>query len=287
MVKKAVILAGGMGTRFLPITKSIPKEMLPVVNKPALQYISEEVEAAGIKSLGIVINDDKEAIKRHFRPSPKLEAFLDKAGKTEFLKAVKDICNIEVEFIIQKEALGSAHAVGCTREFIGKDNFALLNGDDVMYTGAGVSVTKQLCECFNKYKKTVIGVQPVPRELIVKYGVINILRNEGRTYFIDKIVEKPSPAEICSDLASLGRYVMDNCIFDVIKDLKPGKGGELQITDALNILAAGGKAVAYDFEGRRYDLGAKQGYMEANIEYGLRDKEIGETLKAYLKTLKF
>ena len=283
MVKKAVILAGGMGTRFLPITKSMPKEMLPVINKPALQYISEEVELSGIKSLGIVINDDKEAVKRYFRPAPKLEAILEKNGKTDFLKAVRDICNIEVEFILQKEALGSADAVACTRDYVGDDAFALLNGDDVMYSKA--PVTKQLCDCFDKYGKTVIGVQPVPRELIVKYGVINIKGNEGRTYFMDKIIEKPRPEEICSDLASLGRYVITDSIFKVIETLKPAKNGEYQLTDALNILAGRGEAVAYDFEAHRFDLGSKIGYMEANIEYGLRDAEIGETLKQFIKNL--
>jgi len=283
MVKKAVILAGGMGTRFLPITKSIPKEMLSVVNKPALQYISEEVERSGIKSLGIVINDDKEAIKRYFRPAPKLEMALEKAGKTDFLKALQDICNIKVEFIIQSEPLGSAHAVACCRDFCGGDAFALLNGDDVMFSE--VPVTRQLCDCYAEYGKTVIGVQPVPRELIVKYGVINILKNEGRTYFIDKIIEKPKPSEICSDLASLGRYVLDGSVFKIIETLQPAKNGEYQLTDALNIMAWHGDAVAYDFEARRYDLGSKIGYMEANIEFGLRDPEIGGMLKKYLKGL--
>ena len=283
MVKKAVILAGGMGTRFLPITKSVPKEMLPIVNKPALQYISEEVEASGIKALGIVINDDKEAIKRHFLPSPKLEAILEKGGKTDFLQAVRDICGLPVEFIVQKEPLGSANAVACVRDFAAGEAFALLNGDDVMYSD--IPVTKQLCDCFNKYGKTVIGVQPVPRELIVKYGVINYLGNEGKTYFMDKIVEKPKPEEICSDLAALGRYVIADSIFKVIETLKPAKNGEYQLTDALNILAARGEAVAYDFTARRYDLGSKIGYMEANIEYGLRDSEIGETLRQFIKKI--
>lgn len=284
MVKKAVILAGGMGTRFLPITKSIPKEMLPVVNKPALQYISEEVEQSGIKSLGIVINDDKEAVKRYFRPSPKLEAVLEKGGKADFLKAVRDICNIDVEFIIQKEALGSANAVACARDFAGSDAFALLNGDDVMFSG--VPVTKQLCDCFDKYGKTVIGVQPVPRELIVKYGVINVKGSEGRTHFMDRIIEKPRPEEICSDLASLGRYVITDALFKVIETLKPAKNGEYQLTDALNILSERGEVVAYDFEARRYDLGSKIGYMEANIEYGLRDPEIGGALRLFIKNIK-
>ena len=283
VIGKAVILAGGLGTRFLPITKSIPKEMLPILNKPALQYISEEVEAAGIKSLCIVINDDKEAVKRHYRPHTKLEAILERDGKAGLLRAVRDVCGVPVEFAVQDKPLGSGHAVLCAKEFAGGDDFALLNGDDVMFSD--VSVAKQLCACFEKYGKTVIGVQPVPRELINKCGIVNVVKSEGRTYFIDKVMEKPDPSEVSGNLANLGRYVLSNSIFNVLENLKPAKNGEYQLTDAINILAERGEAAAYRFEGRRYDLGSKLGYMEANIEFGLRDPEIGAALKDYIKTL--
>jgi len=257
--------------------------MLPILNKPALQYIADEVAAAGIKSLCIVINNDKEAVKRHFCPDPKLEALLEKGGKTEFLKAVRDICNMDVEFAVQKEPLGSGHAVLCAKDFIGGDDFALLNGDDVMFSD--VSVTKQLCDCFLKYGKSVVGVQPVAPELISKCGIVNIVSSEGRTYFIDKIVEKPKTGEVSGNLANLGRYVFSSKVIGALNWIAPAANGEYQLTDALNRLAARGEAAAYMFEGRRYDLGSKIGYMEANIEFGLRDPEIGAGLKEFIKGL--
>lgn len=283
MIKKAVVLAGGLGTRFLPVTKSIPKEMLTIVNKPALQYIVNEAEAAGIKQIALLINNDKEAVRRYFRPAPELEKHLEKANKPEFLKLVREIFQTEIEFVVQPEPLGSGHAVQCVREFVGGDDFALLNGDDVMF--AEVSVTKQLADCHAKYGKTVIGVQKVPRERICKYGVVRIVRSEGRAHFIDKIIEKPKPEEVCSDLASLGRYIINNEIFARLDETPVAKNGELQLTDALDLIVERGNAMAYEFEARRYDMGSKLGYIEANVEFALRDPEIGADVREFLKTL--
>jgi UTP--glucose-1-phosphate uridylyltransferase len=288
MIKKAVILAGGLGTRFLPVTKSIPKEMLPVLNKPALQYIAAEVEESGIRELAILINDDKSAVRRHFGPTPiELEVLLHKSGKTELLRRLREICGIPVEFLNQYVPLGSGHAVLCARQFVGEDDFALLNGDDLMYTDdATVPVTGQLAACFARYGLSVIGVQRVPESQLHKYGVVHVTHSEGRTHFMDKIVEKPSAGERCGDKAALGRYVLRNDIFDYLEALQPAANGEIQLTDALNAQAARGLAAAYEFSGRRYDLGGKQGYVEANIEFGLRDPEIKDDLSDFLRTLR-
>ncbi|MDR1093031.1 MAG: UTP--glucose-1-phosphate uridylyltransferase [Clostridiales bacterium] len=282
-IKKAIILAGGLGTRFLPVTKALPKEMLPIVNKPALQYIVAEAEQSGVERLGILISGGKEAVRRYFTPDPKLEAVLEKSGKTEFLKAVRGISKIDIEFLIQNEPLGSGHAVLCCEGFIGKDDFALLNGDDVVFSET--PAIRQIMECFDRCGRTVVGVQPVPRAQIGKYGVVRIVQSDGRAHIIDKIIEKPAEHEICSSLASLGRYAFRNDILDVLRRVKPAANGEIQLPDAINIQAGQDKAAAFEFTGRRYDLGSKAGYIEANIEYALRDPEIGHGIADFIKTL--
>jgi len=284
MVTKAVILAGGLGTRFLPVTKAFPKEMLPIVNKPALQHIAAEVEQSGIKELGILINGDKEAVRRYFTRDKKLEEFLESKNKPEFLRLLREISNLDIRFLIQKQPLGSGHAVLCCRDFLGKDDFALLNGDDLVYSD--VPATLQLTGCFEKYRRTVVGVQAVPRSQIGLYGVVRIVKSDGRAHIIDRIIEKPRPHEVCSELASLGRYVFRNDILDVLEHQKPAPNGEIQLTDAINTQAEQDKAAAFEFTGRRYDLGSKAGYIEANIEYALRDPEIGQKVSEYLRKLK-
>ncbi|GHV01422.1 UTP--glucose-1-phosphate uridylyltransferase [Clostridia bacterium] len=249
-----------------------------------MQYIVAEAERSGIQKLGVLINDDKDAIRRYFAPNLKLETALEKAGKTDFLRAVRAISKIDIEFLLQKEPLGSGHAVLCCRNFIGKDDFALLNGDDVVYNADGETpATRQLTECFENYRRTVVGVQAVPRDQIGKYGVVRIVTSEGRAHMIDKIIEKPKEHEICSELASLGRYAFRNDILEVLRDLKPAQNGEIQLTDAINIQAEQDKAAAFEFTGRRYDLGSKAGYIEANVEYALRDAEIGGSVAAFIK----
>jgi UTP--glucose-1-phosphate uridylyltransferase len=294
-INKAVILAGGMGTRFLPVTKAFPKEMLPILNKPALQYIAEEAAQSGISEIAIVINDEKEAVKRYFSAAPVLEARLRAANKRDLLCLLAETTGLNVEFVVQSEPKGSGHALQCARGFIGGAPFALLNGDDVVYGGAdlfnnaadnaGIPATKQLCGAYGRFGKSVIGVQRVAAADVDKYGIVHETGGDGRVRFIDAVVEKPRKEDACGNLAALGRYVLTTEIFDALDEIKPAANGELQLTDAINMLCGRGGVIAYEFSGRRYDLGSRRGYVEANIEYALRDPEIGKATADFIKGL--
>lgn len=283
-VKKAVIPAAGMGTRFLPATKVQPKEMLPIVDVPTIQYVVEEAVRAGITEILIITGRSKRAIEDHFDKSVELEALLEQKGKHKELAEMQRISNLaDIFYVRQKEALGLGHAVACARNFVGNEPFAVLLGDDIVY--AGVPVIGQLIDIYNRKGGTVLGCQRVGLDNIQKYGAVDAEDFSEPVVRVRSLVEKPKPAEAKSDLAVLGRYVIDPEIFDVLKETPPGAGGEIQLTDALNLLAQQQPVWAYSFEGRRYDVGDRLGYIEATLEYALRRDDLAPHLKAYLKNL--
>ena len=284
-VGKAVILAAGKGTRFLPYTKACPKEMLPVVDTPSLQLILQEVVSAGIKDVLIIISPDKKMIEKHFSVDKDFENFLIFNGKHQDAKIINDISKMaNVSFAYQQVANGSGNAVLLAQEFLAGEAGVILNGDDLIYTQN--SVTKQLAQVYEKHGKTVIGVQKVEPKAICKYGSIQIdQRLDSKTFFINRIVEKPPVTEAPSFYAALGRYIISPDFFDYLKKTPVSKNGELQFTDALNLQAMQAGICAYDFEGIRYDLGDKLGYLKATVEYGLRDQNLGEDFAKSLKTL--
>lgn len=282
-VTKAVIPCGGMGTRFLPITKAVPKEILPIIDTPVLAHIVNEAIDSGITDILIVLGRGKESIREYFSPNPELEEALSKSGKTDFLQIVKNTygrANIRFEY--QPKPLGSGDAVARAKGFTGNEPFVLSWGDDLIY-GAN-PVMGQLLGAYEKTGKNILGVQTVNTDDIVKYGVASVCGGEGRLYDCNSIVEKPPLNKLPSRLAALGRYVLNPEIYEQISQLKSNKG-EIQFTDALNALAQQGRVCAYDFEGRRYDMGDKFGALQASVEYGLRSPEYGEAFKEYLRNL--
>lgn len=285
-VSKAVILAAGRGTRFLPYTKACPKEMLPVVDTPSLQLIVQEVVDAGINDVLIIISPDKKMIEKHFSVDKEFENFLIFNGKHKDAKVLNDIGKMaNVTFAYQQVANGSGNAVMLAKEFLNGEAGAVLNGDDLVYSQN--SVTKQLADVYQKYGKTVIGVQKVEPKAISKYGSIQIdQRPDEKTFFINRIVEKPPVIEAPSFYAALGRYIISPDFFDYLQKTPVSKNGELQFTDALNLQAMQTGICAYDFEGVRYDLGDKLGYLKAIVEYGLRDQNLGNDFAEYLKNIK-
>jgi len=285
MLKKALILAAGKGTRFLPYTKAYPKEMLAVVDKPAMQILVEEIAAAGITDVMVVISQEKQKIVEHFTPDPAYEAKLEKSGKhteAQVLRHLADLAN--VRFVYQNTVTGTGKAVALAREWADGEPFVVLNGDDIMFSEK--SVTLQMKEAFEQCGKCVVGVQTVSRDAIGKYASCKVVESCGRLHKIDDIVEKPqTDAEIFSLLAPLGRYVLTADIFDVI-DVTPAKrGGEVYLTDSLQIMAQNGGIYAYDFEGERFDFGDKLGYIMGFTRFALADPRFAEPYKAFLKTL--
>ena len=283
-ITKAVIPCGGMGTRFLPITKAVPKEILPIIDTPVLAHIVNEAVDSGITDILIVLGRGKSAIKQYFTPTPSLEEALQKAGKLEFLEIVKKTYSrANVSFIKQDKPRGSGDAVRKARKFTGNEPFALAWGDDLIF--AEKPVMRQLIDAHEQTGKSILGVQTVPTDDIVKYGVAEVGEQNGRTYACRGVVEKPPLSRLPSRLAALGRYVLTPDIYRKIDGLRPDAGGEIQFTHALNELCKDGKVCAYDFEGRRYDMGDKYGAEQATVEYGLRSPEFGEKLRAYLTEL--
>ncbi len=283
-VRKAVIPAAGFGTRFLPATKALPKEMLPIVDKPTIQYNVEELIESGIEEILIITSRNKESIMNHFDKSPELEQSLREKNKFELLKISEDISNmIDIHFIRQKEAKGLGHAILCAKSFVGNEPFAVLLGDDVVYSEK--PCIKQLIDVYNEYNSSVVGVQQVKRENVNKYGIVDGKKVNDRTYKLNDMVEKPDIENAPSNMAILGRYVLTPEIFEELENTKKGKGGEIQLTDGIKNLNKKQNVYAYDFEGRRYDAGNKLGYMEANVEYALRHDEIKDDFKLYLKEL--
>lgn len=284
-VRKAVIPAAGLGTRFLPATKAMPKEMLPIVDKPTIQYIIEEAIASGIEEILIITGKSKRAIEDHFDRSCELEQELEKKHNTELLELVQQVSNMaDVHYIRQKEAKGLGHAIYCARTFVGNEPFAVLLGDDVVYNDKNPCL-KQMIECYDKYQTSVLGVQTVKEEDVCKYGIVDGVQVEDRVYKVKNLVEKPAVEEAPSNVAILGRYIINPAIFDILAETKPGKGGEIQLTDALKELALKEDMYAYDFEGRRYDVGNKQGFLEATVETALRREDLRDEFLEYLKKI--
>ncbi|MFP5112589.1 UTP--glucose-1-phosphate uridylyltransferase GalU [Bacillaceae bacterium C204] len=282
-VKKAIIPAAGLGTRFLPATKAMPKEMLPIVDKPTIQYIVEEAIESGIEDIIIVTGKNKRAIEDHFDSAFELEENLARKEKFELLEKVRKPGNVDIHYIRQKEPRGLGHAIWCARKFIGNEPFAVLLGDDIVQ--AKVPSLKQLMNIYDKVGSSVIGVQPVPKEETNRYGIIDPSRQDGRMYEVKNFVEKP-PVELApSNLAILGRYILTPEIFDLLENQETGSGGEIQLTDAIQRLNSFQDVFAYDFEGIRYDVGEKFGFIKTTIEMALSREELREQLLEYLVKL--
>ena len=281
-VRKAVIPAAGLGTRMLPATKTVPKEMLPMVDKPVIQYIIEEAVASGIEDILIVTNRAKSAMDDYFDDYPELETRLLQAGKEKELIEVRraaDLANIF--YVRQKQTKGLGHAIWRAKRFVGDEPFAVLLGDDIMR--AEVPVTRQLIAGAEKYGASAVGVQRVSTEAIVKYSSVKISPLEERIYAVSDMNEKPRPEEMFSNYAILGRYVLKSDIFDILENLRPGYGGEIQLTDGLRELCMRDKMIAVDFEGRRYDTGNLNGFLEATIDFALDHKATGPWLRRFIK----
>lgn len=282
-IRKAVIPAAGFGTRFLPATKAQPKEMLPIVDTPAIQYIVKEALDSGIEEILIITGRSKRAIEDHFDSSVELEELLQKQGKNKQLAMVKDLADIKIHFIRQKSPRGLGDAVLCAKAFIGDEPFAVLLGDDIVYNPEKPCL-QQLMDCYEQYPGIILGAQFVPNEKVSSYGIVSGEPLADNLYRVHGLVEKPSVDKAPSNLAVLGRYILTPDIFDILENTKPGVGNEVQLTDALAASKTDTYALAY--EGVRYDTGDKLGYLKATVEYALRNEELGAAFKEYLKGLK-
>lgn len=280
-VRKAVIPAAGLGTRMLPATKTVPKEMLPIVDKPAIQYIIEEAVASGIEDILIVTNRAKSAMDDYFDYSPELEEVLSRTGKSAELDVVRhsaDIANIF--YVRQRETKGLGHAVWRAKRFVGDEPFAVLLGDDIMM--GEIPVTKQLIDAAEKYDAVTVGIQKVTLEAIVKYSSVKLSMLEDRIYKVIDMNEKPTPEEVFSEYAILGRYVLTPEIFKALENTPSGYGGELQLTDGIRTLCRTNPVVAVDFDARRYDTGNLPGFLEATIDFALKNPTIGSWMKEFI-----
>jgi len=281
-VRKAIIPAAGLGTRFLPATKAQPKEMLPIVDKPTLQYIIEEAVESGIDEILIITGRNKSSIENHFDRSIELELELERSGKFELLDEIRKISDMaNIHYIRQKEPKGLGHAIYCAKSFIGNEPFAVLLGDDIVYNPEKPCL-KQMIEVHDEYKTSILGVQEVADEDVSKYGIVDGRLIEDRIYKVKGLVEKPSIEDAPSNIAILGRYIINPAIFEILENTKPGKGGEIQLTDALRELAQREAMYAYVFEGKRYDVGDKLGFIEATIDYALRRDDLRDGVLEYL-----
>ncbi len=283
-IKKAIIPAAGLGTRFLPATKAQPKEMLPIVDKPSIQYIVEEAIASGIEDIIIVTGRNKRAIEDHFDKSVELELMLSKTGKDDLLHMVQTVSNLaDVHYIRQKEPLGLGHAVLCARKFIGNEPFALLLGDDII--ASDPPCLKGMLDLYEQVETSVIAVQEVPWSEVDKYGIISPAGMEREVEFIRDLVEKPERESAPSNLAVIGRYVIEPEIFAILEHQEPGRGGEIQLTDALRVLNRDKPMAIFRQTGDRYDTGDKLGYIQATIEFALKREELAPALRSYLQEL--
>ncbi len=281
---KAVIPAAGLGTRFLPATKAQPKEMLPLIDKPVIQFVIEEAVNSGIDDILIITGRGKRAIEDHFDKSYELEHILETKGKNSILNGVQGISDLaDIHYIRQREPLGLGHAVYCARKHVGDEPFVVLLGDDVIFSKTPCA--QQLIKCYKKTRGSVVAVHAVEKDMIEQYGVIDGVKIKGNTYEVKNLVEKPKPSEAPSNLAIIGRYILTPEIFDAIKNTKPGKGGEIQLTDAINLLTKKQHVYASEFDGERYDLGNKADYIKATIQYALRRKEFREETLKYMQDL--
>ncbi len=285
-VRKAIIPAAGLGTRFLPATKAQPKEMLPIIDTPIIQYIVQEAIDSGIEEILIITGKNKKSIEDHFDRSFELEYELEARGKSELLGVVQGISNmIDIHYVRQKHQLGLGHAVKCARTFVGNEPFAVLLGDDIVKTNGGEPCLKQLINVYNKYNNSVLGVQKVDESQVDKYGIVSGTRIEDRIYKVEALTEKPSVEEVDSNIAILGRYILEPAIFEAIDNTKIGKGGEIQLTDALVNLSKFKNILAYNFIGKRHDAGDKLGYLKATVEFALEKEDLKDEFSQYLKSL--
>ncbi len=280
-LRKAIIPAAGLGTRFLPATKAQPKEMLPIVDKPTLQYIIEEAVDSGIETILIITGRNKKSIEDHFDKSVELELELERKGKIDLLREIRKISNIvNIHYIRQKEPKGLGHAIYCAKNFIGNEPFAVLLGDNIV--DSKTPCLRQLIEAYNEYQATILGIQTVAKEEVNKYGIVQGEYIKDKVYKVKDLVEKPSFEEAPSSIAILGRYIITPKIFDILEHTKPGKGGEIQLTDALKVMAKKETMYAYHFEGRLYDVGDKLGFLQATVDFALKREELKEGLMNYL-----
>lgn len=283
-IKKAIIPAAGLGTRVLPASKSCPKEMLPIVDKPAIQYIVEEAVASGIRDILIITNRGKEIIEDHFDHSVELENILKARGREDTLKELNDLANMaNIYYLRQKETRGLGDAVLRAREFVGNEPFAVLYGDDVII--GETPTTSELLEAYEKYGKSVVGIKEVSDQAICKYCSLAVEKLDDKTYAVSDMIEKPQPHEKLSNFSILGRCVLESEIFEILERTPLGVGNELQLTDAMREIATTKGMIGIDFSGTRYDMGNKFGILKANIEVGLTHPEISTELKAYIKQI--
>ncbi len=287
-VRKAIIPAAGLGTRFLPATKALPKEMLPIIDIPTIQYIVEEARQSGIEEILIVTNSNKTSIEKHFDVSYELETRLKESGKNEEVKMLRDIAEMaNVYFVSQKEPKGLGHAIMCGESFVRDEPFAVLLGDDLVINRHGEPSLKQLIKAYEKTNSSILGVQKVDQNDVSKYGIVTPKEKVSDLFEISNMVEKPKVEEAPSCEAVLGRYVLTPKIFELLKTQKPGKGNEIQLTDALKRLLESEKIYACRFEGERYDVGDKFGFVKATIDFALDRNDLKEKVQNYLKALKF
>jgi len=285
LITKAVFPAAGLGTRFLPATKASPKEMLPLVDKPLIQYVIEEAVSSGIEEVVVITGRGKRAIEDHFDVAFELEEDLKAKGKHKLLSEMQRIANLVTFcYIRQKKALGLGHAVLTAKRVVGDDPFAVLLGDDII--DAKVPALKQMMEVYARYPATILAIQKVPKAQTQHYGIIDAKRIEDGVYLVNDLVEKPSPREAPSNLAIIGRYILTPEIFGALEQTRPGKGGEIQLTDGLRLLMRKQPIYAYEFDGVRHDAGDKLGFLKATVEFGLKNVEFGTEFRNYLKKLK-
>ncbi|ASS98117.1 MULTISPECIES: UTP--glucose-1-phosphate uridylyltransferase GalU [Geobacillus] len=282
-VRKAIIPAAGLGTRFLPATKAMPKEMLPIVDKPTIQYIVEEAIASGIEDIIIVTGKGKRAIEDHFDIAVELEQNLMEKGKYDLLEKVKEPSKVDIHYIRQKEPKGLGHAVWCARNFIGDEPFAVLLGDDIVQ--ADPPCLKQLIDQYEQTLSSIIGVKQVPDHETYRYGIIDPLEQHGRRYQVRQFVEKPAPGTAPSNLAIMGRYILTPEIFLFLEKQEAGAGGEIQLTDAIQKLNEIQRVFAYEFEGKRYDVGEKLGFIKTTIEFAVQNEELRKELIPFMEQL--
>ena len=282
-IRKAVIPAAGYGTRFLPVTKAIPKEMIPIVDKPVIQYIVEEALQSGIEEILIITGHGKRAIEDHFDTNIDLELQLRQQGKDSLLHLVQDISSINIHYIRQKHMRGLGDAIRCAESFIDNEPFAVLLGDDVVYNPEQPAL-KQMMDAFSRLGATMLGCQEVPQELVSRYGIVQGQpTDDDRVVKLIDMVEKSAVDEAPSRLAALGRYILTPDIFEILRRVQPGKGGEIQLTDALRLMADREAVYAYTFSGRSYDTGNKLGFLKATVEYALRREDLGDAFREYLR----
>lgn len=283
IVKKAIIPAAGLGTRFLPATKAMPKEMLPILDRPTIEYIVEEAIESGIEDIIIVTGKGKRTIEDHFDNNFELEGNLARRGKFELLDKIKQSSSVEIHYIRQKEPKGLGHAVWCARKFIGNEPFAVLLGDDIIQ--AEIPCLKQLIEQFNETKSSIVGVQKVSYEETERYGIIDPSERQGRRYNVRRFVEKPAIGAAPSNLAIMGRYILTPEIFEFLEKQETGAGGEIQLTDAIQKLNQIQRVYAFDFAGVRHDVGEMMGYIRTIIDFALRNELLGKEVRVMLEKL--